>query len=348
MVSIKRKKESKKIEIAKNTRKKFFTVVKKLKKRKTKKIRKRYARKERDKRTIYGKNPVIGVVSIPNTFGKHKRTHSYIPESYVKWLQMSGAQVVPLQYDLPPTILKYILRQCNGVLFIGGQVDEHMISREYYDFMQTMKIIFNFIRAENNRGNHYPIFAICLGFEILAMLDINPNVIAIEKKYNKYLGISNVKARNYVAKNIFLPKKSALSSIFTPQEKKYQATHPVVYENHGLGFLLSAPYMKEYLKKWDVLAIAHENKKNGRKYVNILEYKKYPFYGVQFHPEKVLFEWLIPDIPHTDVPYKISRKLSAFFVNECKKTTGHEFITEIEFGPYGERFRYCKYCNYGL
>ncbi len=41
-------------------------------------------------------------------------------------------------------------------------------------------------------------------------------------------------------------------------------------------------------------------------------------------------------------------KIENQIVNECKKTTGHEFITEIEFGPYGERFRYCKHCNYGL
>ena len=45
---------------------------------------------------------------------------------------------------------------------------------------------------------------------------------------------------------------------------------------------------------------------------------------------------------------KSIEKIEGLIVHECKKTTGHDFITEIEFGPYGERFRYCKHCNYGL
>lgn len=34
-------------------------------------------------------------------------------------------------------------------------------------------------------------------------------------------------------------------------------------------------------------------------------------------------------------------------IEECGKTTGHEFITERELGIYGETFTWCKHCNYG-
>lgn len=34
-------------------------------------------------------------------------------------------------------------------------------------------------------------------------------------------------------------------------------------------------------------------------------------------------------------------------IQECGKTTGHEFITERELGIYGETFRWCKHCDYG-
>lgn len=34
-------------------------------------------------------------------------------------------------------------------------------------------------------------------------------------------------------------------------------------------------------------------------------------------------------------------------IEECGKTTGHEFVTERELGMYGERFTWCKHCDYG-
>jgi hypothetical protein len=34
-------------------------------------------------------------------------------------------------------------------------------------------------------------------------------------------------------------------------------------------------------------------------------------------------------------------------IEECGKTTGHEFVTEREFGLYGKRFTWCKHCDYG-
>ena len=34
-------------------------------------------------------------------------------------------------------------------------------------------------------------------------------------------------------------------------------------------------------------------------------------------------------------------------IEECGKTTGHEFITERELGMYGETFTWCKHCDYG-
>ena len=60
-------------------------------------------KKERIHRNIHyiKDSPVIAILTIPNTFSKYKRTHSYLPNSYVKWIEMSGGRVVPVQYDLP-------------------------------------------------------------------------------------------------------------------------------------------------------------------------------------------------------------------------------------------------------
>jgi CTP synthase (UTP-ammonia lyase) len=47
----------------------------------------------------------------------------------------------------------------------------------------------------------------------------------------------------------------------------------------------------------------HEN------YINMIEFKDYPFYGVQFHPEQ----------PHTEFSIEVSQQFSLFFKNECDK-----------------------------
>ena len=71
-----------------------------------------------------------------------------------------------------------ILNQVNGVLFIGGQVDHGMISEEYVHVLWTaFKHIVNHAKKSNNQNNYFPLFSICLGFEILGMMDENVDKI---------------------------------------------------------------------------------------------------------------------------------------------------------------------------
>lgn len=50
------------------------------------------------------------------------------------------------------------------------------------------------------------------------------------------------------------------------------------------------------------------------------EHKEFPFYGVQFHPEKNRYDF-DPNLPinHEELGKKFTDYLSKFFVNECKK-----------------------------
>ena len=56
-----------------------------------------------------------------------------------------------------------------------------------------------------------------------------------------------------------------------------------------------------------------------QKYITTFKYKKYPFYGIQYHPEKIMFEWLDPLIPHSQTCIDVSKKMSEFLMKECKK-----------------------------
>lgn len=55
-------------------------------------------------------------------------------------------------------------------------------------------------------------------------------------------------------------------------------------------------------------------------YHSISTGKKYPFYGLQFHPEKPAFEWHPKlDIKHTSEAVKIGQYFADFFIDEARK-----------------------------
>ena len=58
---------------------------------------------------------------------------------------------------------------------------------------------------------------------------------------------------------------------------------------------------------------------NGYEFISAFESLNYPFYGIQFHPEKNRFEFRYANIPHTTDAVKISQYFAEFFVNECRK-----------------------------
>jgi len=259
----------------------------------------------------------IGILSIPMTASHHKNTHSYLPASYVKWLGMENARVIPIPYDTPKGALDMMLDQVNGVLFIGGQVDHGMISEEYSHFMETFKHIVNHAKRSNNQKNYFPLFAICLGFEILGMM--NDDVSDVINKFTTLKGSSNVDAHKYNSKLDIVKPDSTIAKIFTVNEMSEFRKTPCVFQNHSQGFVLDGSYMKKWKKSWNVIATSKSNDKTHTNFVSMLEYKKFPFYGVQFHPEKVLFEWRLPEIGHSSIFRLISKKLASFFVSECSK-----------------------------
>jgi len=58
--------------------------------------------------------------------------------------------------------------------------------------------------------------------------------------------------------------------------------------------------------------------------VTIVEGKNYPFYSVQFHPEKDIFDYQMPKMPHYKEARQFTEDLLWFFVNESRKSE-HKF-----------------------
>lgn len=60
--------------------------------------------------------------------------------------------------------------------------------------------------------------------------------------------------------------------------------------------------------------------KNDLEFISAFESKLYPFYGIQFHPEKNQFEFIEgKNIPHSLKSVRMSQYFANFFVEEARK-----------------------------
>jgi gamma-glutamyl hydrolase len=76
---------------------------------------------------------------------------------------------------------------------------------------------------------------------------------------------------------------------------------------------------------------------NGLEFISTIEHRHYPFYGVQFHPEKNLYEWVRnKNISHTANAIAASQYFAEFFVSEARKSDNHfkDSLTEDQYVIY--------------
>lgn len=66
--------------------------------------------------------------------------------------------------------------------------------------------------------------------------------------------------------------------------------------------------------------LATNKDKNGIEFISAFESNIYPFYGIQWHPEKVQYEFVRNyNIPHTLNSVKVAQYFSNFFIEEARK-----------------------------
>tara|TARA_B100000927_G_scaffold289932_1_gene287543 strand:- start:1646 stop:2587 length:942 start_codon:yes stop_codon:yes gene_type:complete len=266
----------------------------------------------------------IGILTVPLSkheyyvYKKNRNTYfnSYLPTSYVKWLEQSGAKVVPIPFNLSEKKILEILKQVNGVLFPGGDVDRNSKS-DFKKYVKSFKQIFNYAVKENDKKNVFPLWATCLGFEFLCMMPYDVDTII--HNYKNHFLIKKVASRNRNVKfNLYKNVKNPLGEL----DKNNKVTNNAkIYMNHHYGFLLNKETTSVLTKYLDIISINKD--KNRKEYISTIKFKKYPFWGVQWHPEKVAYEHNDTHVENSMENINFSSLWSEFFIYLCMKSENY-------------------------
>jgi gamma-glutamyl hydrolase len=234
-----------------------------------------------------------------------------IPASYVTWIGQAGGRVLPIQLGQPAAYYDAVFAQTNGILFPGGNqgIDPSDI------YTEEGAILWNLAKQANDRGDYYPIWGTCLGFEELAVLETgNAGVISLD-----------VVATNLALSLRFVPgaKHSRLFQSFPPDLVKALRTEKLTFNSHDHGLLVSEYASNPSLRSFFRM-LSFNKAPAGPFFVSTMEARDYPFYGTQWHPEKNNFEWSqnadYSNIPHSPNAVLVSEATARFFLSEARKS----------------------------
>ena len=240
------------------------------------------------------RKPLIGMITVPLTPTKKFYNvcgDSYIATSHIAWLERHGVDVLPIPYTI-----KYperIFKQINGIYLPSGGVFAGN-SKAYYECCK--KFVELAIKA-NDSGSYFPVWGGCMGFQQMLIIadghDDLDHLLQLFDSYDNLMLPLEITPEGY---------KSRMLHKIAPACLKKLETEPCTMNNHKMGI---TPYKFKQHKGisdfYKIVSINHDRK--GRPFVSTMEAYHYPFYGVQWHPER-------------------SREMdhfAAFFANELRK-----------------------------
>jgi hypothetical protein len=197
---------------------------------------------------------MIGVICMPSI--NKKPIH---PTNYIQWLESVGIHSIEIPYDSNP--IPY-LNKCKGVIWIGGAIENKKYDDYRETYMNTLWTSFEYAKIQTDQGKPFLIWGTCLGFEILYAFSIGlPLKEVLEKRIN-----------NNPLPIYFTNHKTTLKKWFPLELRKQMELAPCLVHHHKYGMTKETPFITIVAKQ------------DG--FIDMFEYKDYPFYGIAGHPER--------------------------------------------------------------
>lgn len=254
---------------------------------------------------------MIGVLA-QEVYSPSPGKNAYIAASYVKYLESAGARVVPVMINKTEEEYTTLFKSINGILFPGGGAS--IFSSGY---AKAAGIFYKLALEANSKGDYFPVWGTCLGFEQLTLLTSGKSLLSHTNTSGVALPLNFTKES----------KDSRMFKEFPEDLMTSLANEPLTENSHQWSVTTEDFTADERLKKF--YRILSTNTDGQTEFVSTVEAYDVPIYGTQWHPEKNAFEWTHAYIPHSSTAIRTTFYMAQFFVNEARKSL-HKFSSQKE------------------
>ena len=278
----------------------------------------------------------------------------YMAASYVKWLELAGARVMPLSYHATDDEVDQAFAQINGALFMGGGAKLPPAARRLWSKASEA----------NAKGDVFPIWGSCLGFEWIMQLASDDDKILSNGFDSENLTLPLNLTAAAAKSRILGPAASMPVAFRSPPLSIVEALAlPITMNNHVQGVTPASFAASGGLTK-NFKVLATNRDRQGREFVSMVEGAEMPVWATQWHPEKNIFEQgaVLPSgtpyevVQHTREAVAISQYLATFFVEQCRKNAHrfasaadewgsliYKYTTSTDYAPSFEQVYFFKY-----
>jgi gamma-glutamyl hydrolase len=219
-------------------------------------------------KTTKSRQSCVGIITMPHKMSVKYGT-SHVMKTYVDWFEDRGVRVIPIPYDT--TEYESYFNNINGIIFPGGETKYVMDDPHYFKCCQAF---FSLAIQANLLGDYFPIWGVCCGFQMLLFL--------IGKFYSLKKYPSHGLTLIHITK---AGKKSRMLHGFTDKYLEYLEKYPSCRNNHEYGISPEDFNANKNLKRFYKI-VGTSIAENDKEYVAAIEARDFPFYGVQWHPER--------------------------------------------------------------
>lgn len=224
----------------------------------------------------YVRKPTVGILSVPlspdSKFFKVCGS-SYIASGHIDWLKSYklNIRVIPYYHNN----LKTFINKVDGIYLPSGGAFSSTQKEYYYAAKELIKLA-----IKENKKRCFPIWGACMGMQqMMIVAEGSDNYNNLLEDFNSY---ENYKTPAFFTDNSH--KTDIYNTLSIEDKDKMQKSNGTL-QNHMMGL---TPDKFIGLKKlnnfYNIVDVAFD--RDNKEFVNTIEAKKYPFFGVQWHPER--------------------------------------------------------------
>ena len=224
------------------------------------------------------KKLIVGILTVPlNPDGRYKDLcgQSFIVSAHLDWLK--SVNIEPLIIPFYEKNIRKYANKVNGIYLPSGGA----FAQTHPEYYFAAKELINIAKEKNDKGIYYPVWGCCMGMQqMLIEADKNDNYKTFLENFNSHknirLPLIGYKTNHYNSKIFSGYSKKQLKNL----ERNNSSLH-----NHKMGISPKKFLNNKNLSStYKIINISYD--RDNKPFVSTMEGIKYPFYGVQWHPER--------------------------------------------------------------